>query len=395
VRESWRWYGPLDKISLTEVAQTGASGIVTALHEVPYGEVWSREAIAARKAEIKSAGFDWVVVESLPIHERIKRNEGDLSALFANYRQSMANLAAEGLHTICYNFMPLLDWTRTDLAAPVARGGSCLRFSAPKMAALEIFMIGRDAAREDYLPEVIAQAESWFQASSDDDRAELMHSVMAGLPGAYDRYDAQGLKAALTLYDGIDRAALRQHLRRFLEEVVPTAEELGMRFCVHPDDPPRDILGLPRIVSDVDDIAWLLDAVDSRANGLTLCAGSLGANPNNDVPAIARRFADRIHFAHLRNVRKDADGSFEEAAHLTGDTDMVDLVAALLEEEGRRREAGRADSEIPFRPDHGHDLLDDADRNTHPGYPLIGRMRGLAELRGVIAGLSHGGNMGG
>ena len=395
MRESWRWYGPLDKISLGEVAQTGASGIVTALHEVPYGEVWSREAIAARKAEIKSAGFDWVVVESLPIHEQIKRNEGDLSALFANYRQSMANLAAEGLHTICYNFMPLLDWTRTDLAAPVARGGSCLRFSAPKMAALEIFMIGRDAAREDYLPEVIAQAESWFQASSDDDRAELMHSVMAGLPGAYDRYDAQGLKAALTLYDGIDRAALRQHLRRFLEEVVPTAEELGMRFCVHPDDPPRDILGLPRIVSDVDDIAWLLDAVDSRANGLTLCAGSLGANPNNDVPAIARRFADRIHFAHLRNVRKDADGSFEEAAHLTGDTDMVDLVAALLEEEGRRREAGRADSEIPFRPDHGHDLLDDAGRNTHPGYPLIGRLRGLAELRGVIAGLSHGGNMGG
>lgn len=395
MRESWRWYGPLDKISLGEVAQTGATGIVTALHEVPYGEVWSREAIAARKAEIKSAGFDWMVVESLPIHERIKRNEGDLSALFANYRQSMANLAAEGLHTICYNFMPLLDWTRTDLAAPVARGGSCLRFSAPKMAALEIFMIGRDAAREDYLPEVIAQAESWFQASSDDDRAELMHSVMAGLPGAYDRYDAEGLKAALTLYDGIDRTALRQHLRRFLEEVVPTAEELGMRFCVHPDDPPRDILGLPRIVSDAGDIAWLLDAVDSRANGLTLCAGSLGANPNNDVPAIARRFADRIHFAHLRNVRKDADGSFEEAAHLTGDTDMVDLVAALLEEEGRRRDAGRADSEIPFRPDHGHDLLDDAGRNTHPGYPLIGRMRGLAELRGVIAGLSHGGNMGG
>jgi len=378
-----------------EVAQTGATGIVTALHEVPYGEIWSREAIAARKAEIKSAGFDWVVVESLPIHERIKRNEGDLSGLFANYRQSMANLAAEGLHTICYNFMPLLDWTRTDLAAPVARGGSCLRFSAPKMAALEIFMIGRDAAREDYLPEVIAQAESWFQASSDGDRAELMHSVMAGLPGAYDRYDAEGLKAALELYEGIDRAALRQHLRRFLEEVVPTAEELGMRFCVHPDDPPRDILGLPRIVSDAGDIAWLLDAVDSQANGLTLCAGSLGANPNNDVPAIARRFADRIYFAHLRNVRKDADGSFEEAAHLTGDTDMVDLVAALLEEEGRRREAGRADSEIPFRPDHGHDLLDDAGRNTHPGYPLIGRMRGLAELRGVIAGLSHGGSLGG
>ncbi|SOE16023.1 D-mannonate dehydratase [Hoeflea halophila] len=392
MRESWRWYGPLDKISLGEVAQTGASGIVTALHEVPYGEVWSREAIAARKAEITAAGFDWVVVESLPIHERIKRNEGDLSALFANYRQSMANLAAEGLHTICYNFMPLLDWTRTDLAAPVARGGTCLRFSAPKMAALELFMVGRGEAREDYIPEVIAEAESWFRASSENDRADLMRAVMAGLPGAYDRYDADGLKAALKLYEGIDRAALRRHLRRFLEEVVPVAEELGMRFCIHPDDPPRDILGLPRIVSNAEDIAWLLDAVDSRANGLTLCAGSLGANPGNDVPAIARRFADRIHFAHLRNVRKDTDGSFEEAAHLTGDTDMVDLVAELLAEEARRGQAGMADWEIPFRPDHGHDLLDDAGRKTHPGYPLIGRMRGLAELRGVIAGLSHAGN---
>jgi len=391
VKESWRWYGPFDKISLSEVSQTGASGIVTALHEVPYGEIWSRDTIAERKAEIESAGFDWVVVESLPIHERIKRNEGDLSQLFANYRQSMANLAAEGIHTICYNFMPLLDWTRTDLAAPVERGGSCLRFSAPKMAALELYVIGRDQARADYPQEVIAEAEKWFQASSDDDRAELMHSVMAGLPGAYDRYDADGLKAALKLYEGIDRTALRSHLQRFLEEVVPTAEELGMRFCVHPDDPPRDILGLPRIVSDADDIAWLLNAVDSPANGLTLCAGSLGANPKNDVPSIARRFADKIHFAHLRNVRKDADGSFEEAAHLTGDTDMVELVSVLLQEEKRRRAAGVEPWEIPFRPDHGHDLLDDASRNTHPGYPLIGRLRGLAELRGVIAGLSRPG----
>jgi len=391
VKESWRWYGPLDKISLSEVAQTGASGIVTALHEVPYGEVWDRETIGRRKADVLAAGFEWVVVESLPIHERIKRGEGDLSALFANYRQSMANLAAEGIHTICYNFMPLLDWTRTDLAAPVERGGRCLRFSAPKMAALEIFMLGRGEARQDYLPEAVAQAEKWFQSSSDDDRAELMHAVMAGLPGAYDRYDAEGLKAALTLYEGIDRSALQSHYKRFLEEIIPTAEELGMRFCVHPDDPPRDILGLPRIVSNADDIDWLLGAVDSPANGLTLCTGSLGANPENDVPEIARRFASRIHFAHLRNVRKDADGSFEEAAHLSGDTDMVDLVAALLMEEQRRRDAGEAEWEIPFRPDHGHELLDDAGRNTHPGYPLIGRMRGLAELRGVIAGLSHSG----
>jgi len=392
VKESWRWYGPLDKISLSEVSQTGASGIVTALHEVPYGEVWSCDMIARRKADIQAGGFDWVVVESLPIHERIKRNDGDLSELFANYRQSMANLAAEGITTICYNFMPLLDWTRTDLAAPVARGGTCLRFSAPKMAALELFMVGRGEARGNYPPEVIAEAERWFQASTDEDRAELMQSVMAGLPGAYERYDADGLKAALKLYEGIDRVALRSHLNRFLMEVIPAAEELGMRFCVHPDDPPRDILGLPRIVSNADDIDWLLGAFESPANGLTLCAGSLGANPKNDVPAIARKFASRIHFAHLRNVRKDADGSFEEAAHLSGDTDMVDLVSALLQEEKRRRAVGDSVWEIPFRPDHGHELLDDAGRNTHPGYPLIGRMRGLAELRGVIAGLSYGEN---
>jgi mannonate dehydratase len=257
------------------------------------------------------------------------------------------------------------------------------------MAALEIFMLGRSAARDDYPPEAVAQADAWYQGSSDEDRTQLMHAVMAGLPGAYDRYDAEGLKTQLKLYEGIDRAELRGNYRRFLEEIIPAAEDLGMRFCVHPDDPPRDILGLPRIVSDADDISWILDAFDSPANGLTLCSGSLGANPKNDVPAIARRFGDRIHFAHLRNVRKEPDGSFEEAAHLEGDTDMVDLVSALLGEERRRQDAGQGDCEIPFRPDHGHELLDDAGRNTHPGYPLVGRLRGLAELRGVVAGLSR------
>lgn len=389
MKESWRWYGPLDKITLDEVAQTGTAGIVTALHEIPYGEVWSREAIAARKAEIEAAGFEWNVVESLPIHERIKRNDGDLSTLFANYRQSMANLAAEGITTICYNFMPLLDWTRTDLQAPLDRGGTCLRFSAPKMAALELFMLEREEARNDYSANVIKAAEDWHRASSEDDRTGLIHAVMAGLPGAYDRYDQHGLKEALKLYDGIGRTEIRSHFKRFLDEVISAAEDLGIQFGIHPDDPPRDILGLPRIVSDADDIAWILKAVDSPANGLTLCSGSLGANPVNDVPAIARQFADRIRFVHLRNVRKDQDGSFEEADHLGGDTDMVDLVAAVLEEESRRRAAGIDDWEIPFRPDHGHELLEDKARGTHPGYPLIGRMRGLAELRGVIAGLEY------
>lgn len=386
--ESWRWFGPFDKITLPEIAQTGASGIVTALHEIPSGEVWPTGLIAARKDQIEAVGFQWVVVESLPIHERIKRGEGDLTQLFANYRQSMANLAASGVQTICYNFMPLIDWTRTDLAAPVARGGTCLRFSAPKMAAFEIHMLGRQSAEDDYPEEVRKDAAIWFQQSTESDREMLLHSIMSGLPGSYDRYDIAGLKSALQGYHGISRSDLRANYRRFLEEVVPTAEELGLRLCVHPDDPPRDLLGLPRIVSNAEGIGFALDAVPSRANGLTLCSGSLGANPANDVAAIARRFADRIHFAHLRNVRKDPDGSFEEAAHLDGDTDMVDLIDALLTEERRRIAEGRADAVFSFRPDHGHELLMDVGRGTHPGYPLIGRLRGLAELRGVVKALS-------
>lgn len=393
--ESWRWYGPeLDRISLPEIAQTGATGIVNALHEIPYGEVWPRAAIAARRRLIEEAGFRWVVVESLPIHERIKRGDGDLGPLFAAYRQSMANLAAEGVTTICYNFMPVLDWTRTDLAAPVARGGTCLRFEAYRMAAFEIHMLGRSAAEADYPPEVRARAAAWFQRSSEAEREALLHAIMSGLPGAFDRYDIAGLRGQLALYDGIGPEGIRANYRRFLDEVIPAAEDLGVRLCVHPDDPPRDILGLPRVVSDAEDIAWILGAVDSPANGLTLCTGSLGANPANDLPAIARRFADRIHFAHLRNVRKDPDGSFEEAAHLDGDTDMVAVVRVLVAEEARRAAEGRADAQIPMRPDHGHELLSDLGRGAFPGYPLIGRLRGLAELRGVMRAVAHGGGVG-
>jgi mannonate dehydratase len=388
--ETWRWYGDLDAISLAEIAQTGARGIVTALHEIPYGEVWPSQTIAERKARIIEAGFSWEVVESLPIHERIKKGDGDLSQLFANYRQSLANLAGQGVKTVCYNFMPLLDWTRTDLAAPVAGGATCLRFEAVRMAAFEVHMLGRQAAEADYTPQVLAKAAAWFQQAAEADRDALLAAIMAGLPGAFDRYDVNGLRDALTQYDGIDRATLRANYKRFLDEVIPTAEELGMRLCVHPDDPPRDILGLPRIVSNGDDLGWVLAAHDSPANGITLCSGSLGANPQNDVPAIAARVADRIHFAHLRNVRKDPDGSFEEAAHLDGDTDMVALIAVLLAEQKRRQAAGREDALIPFRPDHGHHMLSDHERDLIPGYPLIGRLRGLAELRGVIQGLSHG-----
>lgn len=388
--ESWRWYGEFDPIGLAEVRQTGAKGLVTALHSIPYGEIWPSDAIEKRKADIAGAGLKWLVVESLPVHEAIKRGEGDLEPLFANYRQSMANLAKAGINTICYNFMPLLDWTRTDLAAPIEGGGTCLRFDAVRMAAFEIYMLGRKGAEADYSQDVCNRAGVWYQRASETERDALLSAIMAGLPGAFDRYDVPQLRQALTAYDCLDRAALRENYRRFLAEVVPTAEELGMRLCVHPDDPPRDILGLPRIVSDAEDIGWILAAVDSNANGLTLCSGSLGANPKNDVPAIAAQFADRIHFAHLRNVRKETDGSFEEAAHLDGDTDMVALVQALLTEEKRRRAEGRLDAVIPFRPDHGHEILSDIGRGLVPGYPLIGRMRGLAELRGVARALTHG-----
>jgi len=381
MRETWRWFGPFDQITLPEIAQTGAAGIVTSLHDIPYGEVWPRDRIQDCRSGIEAAGFTWDVVESLPVHEAIKSGDGDLSGLFANYRQSLANLAAEGVTTVCYNFMPLLDWTRTDLAAPVARGGTCLRFSAPKMAAFEIFMLGREAARDDYSKEAVLQAEIWFQRATDVDKSTLLHAIMSGLPGAFDRYDSAGLKATLTRYDGFTRNDLRANFKRFLGEVIPTAQELGMVLAVHPDDPPRDILGLPRIVSNADDISWILNAVHAPANGLTLCSGSLGANPANDVPAIARQFSDRIHFAHLRNVRKFPDGSFEEAPHLGGDTDLVSLIDVLLQAEAERGVS------IPFRPDHGHDLLSDSGRATQPGYPIIGRLRGLAELRGVIAAL--------
>ncbi|MPR09427.1 mannonate dehydratase [Microvirga tunisiensis] len=391
MEQTWRWFGPDDVVQLSHIRQTGATGIVTALHQIPYGVIWSVEEIEKRKALIAadpSLGLRWSVVESLPIHERIKIGEGDLTGLFDNYRQSMRNLAQCGVTTICYNFMPVVDWTRTELAYPLPGGATALRFNAHEFAAFDCFMLERPGAEADYSQDVLTRAKDWHLRSSEADRRKLLSNIMAGLPGAYDRYDVPGLRAMLDRYKDIDAVALRENLARFLREVIPTAEEVGIRMCIHPDDPPRPLMGLPRIVSNADDIAFILGAVDSPANGLTLCSGSLGANPVNDVPAIAKRFADRIWFAHLRNVAKDPDGSFMEADHLGGDTDMVALVMVLLEEQKRRKDAGDVHWRIPMRPDHGHELLDDVGRPTHPGYPIIGRMRGLAELRGVMQAVS-------
>jgi len=388
---TWRWFGPDDAVKLHEVRQTGATGIVTALHHIPYGVVWSRDEIAARKAAIEAdaaLGLRWSVVESLPVAEAIKQADGDLSALFDNYRESLRNLGALGVTTVCYNFMPVLDWTRTQLAVALPGGGTALRFSAFEYAAFDCFMLARKGAEAEHAPTVLAKAKAWFDGASESEKDRLLATIMAGLPGAYDRYDIPGLRRMLDRYADITADGLRENLARFLCAVVPAAAEAGVRLCIHPDDPPRPLFGLPRIVSTQDDIDFLLGVADSDANGLTLCTGSLGAGPGNDLPAMAKRFAPRTFFVHLRNVSKEPDGSFQEAEHLGGDVDIVAVVSALLHEQGRRRDAGDPRWRLPFRPDHGHELLDDKQRRTHPGYPLIGRMRGLAELRGVMVALA-------
>ena len=391
MKETWRWYGEFDKITLSEISQTGAQGIVTALHQIPYGEVWEQTQIAELKTKIENSGFDltWDVVESLPVHEDIKMGQRNLKTLFANYRLSMENLASLGIKTICYNFMPILDWTRTHLQAPVFGGGTALRFSSPHMAAFEISMLGRMDAKTEYNGEAVEKGLSWIASASDSEKNTLLVSIMAGLPGKFTRYDVDSLKSVIALYSRIDRNVLRKNYGRFMDEVIPTAEKCGIKMCVHPDDPPKNILGLPRIVSCEEDIDWILNYHPSTSNGLTLCSGSLGAGEDNDVIKIASKFSNKIFFAHLRNVRKEFDGSFEETAHLTGDTNMTKLVAVILDEEKRRRLAGETQLNIPFRPDHGHELLSDSKKNTHPGYPLIGRLRGLSELRGVIHALEN------
>lgn len=392
MEQTWRWWGPADLITLPHIRQVGATGIVTALHDIPAGQVWPTEAVAERKSIIEqdaSLGLRWSVAESVPVHEAIKLGEGDLTPYFDNYRQSLRNLGAAGVYTVCYNFMPVLDWARTQLHAPLPGGGNALRFNAHEFAAFDCHMLQRPGAEADYPDHVRARARAWFDAAAETDKRTLLATIMAGLPGAFDRYDIEGLRRMLERYQGVDRAALRDNLARFLREIVPTAEEAGVRLAIHPDDPPRPLLGLPRITTSAEDIAYILDAMPSPANGLTLCTGSLGADPANNLPEIAGRFADRIYFAHLRNVANEPDGSFMEADHLGGDTDMVAVVKVLLQEQQRRRDAETADWRIPFRPDHGRELLDDVGKATHPGYPAIGRMRGMAELRGVMTALAH------
>tara|TARA_B100001250_G_scaffold140605_1_gene120419 strand:+ start:1465 stop:2649 length:1185 start_codon:yes stop_codon:yes gene_type:complete len=387
--ESWRWFGPLDKIDLTEIYQTGSDSVVTALHDISYGEIWPLPEIEKRKAMVEAAGLTWSVVESLPVHEDIKLGRGNTSHLFNNYRKSLENLAKCGVGVVCYNFMPLLDWTRTNLDAPADTGGSALRFSMAEMAAFDVFVIKRKEAKESYSEQVLKNAEELFKNSNQKYFDKILRNIMAGLPGSYARYSAETLRKVLKNYEGFKHEDLRMNYQKFLREIMPTATDCGIRMCVHPDDPPWDVFGIPRVVSTKEDISFILESVPALENGLTLCSGSLGAHPNNDVVKIAASFSERIHFAHLRNVKKEPDGSFQESSHLKGDVNMVELIKVLLKEEKKRKLVDVNSHEIIFRPDHGHEILSDGKRNTHPGYPLLGRMKGLAELRGVSKAIQN------
>ena len=397
MRQTWRWFGPLDKVSLADARQAGVEGIVTALHHVPTGTMWTAEEIEKRQREVAFSGgamthLAWEVVESLPVSEAIKTQTGEWRAHIVHYRRSLENLARAGIGTICYNFMPVLDWTRTELTWPVAHGGRAMRFDLADFAAFDIHVLKRKGAVEDYSETIAAEAARRVAGMDDALKKKLAGNVTAGLPGTQEHWELDTLSAHLATYDGIGPEKLRKHLTDFLGEVAPHAEGLGVRLCCHPDDPPFPLLGLPRIMSTLSDYRHVVDTVDVPANGVTFCTGSLGARPDNDLPAMVEALAPRIHFVHLRNVTRDSEEvpcSFFEDEHLNGQADMVAVIAALLAEEKRRRAEGRSDAEIPMRPDHGQEILDDLKRGAQPGYPAIGRLKGLAELRGIMTALSH------
>lgn len=384
MEHTWRWFGPNDPISLEEVRQAGATGIVTALHHIPNGEVWPVDEILARKTMIEDAGLRWSVVESVPVHEHIKWGGPERDRAIENYAATLRNLAACGIDTVCYNFMPVLDWTRTELFRPLPTGGTALAFDFDVYAAFDLFLLQREGAEADYTDAETARAAAVYAAMTDEQKHTLTRTILEGLPGAEESFTLDTFRDALAHYDGVTRDDLRAALFGFLGEVVPVAEEHGVRLAIHPDDPPRPLFGLPRIVSNADDVEALLAAQPAEANGITLCVGSYASDPDNDASEIARRFAHRTWFVHLRNVEVGDDRkSFIESDHLGGDVDMVEVISIIHREETRRQAEGLTAPVIPMRPDHGHILLDDRSRPTRPGYTLIGRMKGLSQLAGV------------
>jgi mannonate dehydratase len=391
LEQTWRWFGPSDPITLQEIRQTGATGIVTALHHVTNGDVWTTDAILERKALIESAGLRWSVIESIPVHEDIKRRSGNYARFIANYCESLQNAAACGIPVVCYNFMPVLDWTRTDLAYPVEDGSEALRFDMTEVAAFDIHILKRPGAAASFTPELVERAGEWYKNAGTDALNRLVANIIAGLPGSEESYTIETFREKLDSYRNIDAAQLRQNLVLFLQEIVPVAEKAGVRLAIHPDDPPFDIFGLPRVVSTVDDARAVLEAYDSAYNGLCFCTGSYGARSDNYLPGMVAELGPRINFLHFRSVQLETDGSFYEANHLEGSANMPAVMKAVLQEVARRAREGRTDLAIPYRPDHGHRMLGDqsANRITNPGYSLYGRMRGLAELRGLEKGLQE------
>jgi len=394
MKETWRWFGPGDPVPLDHIKQAGATGLVSALHHLYRGERWPLDEVLKRRDEILAAGFAWSVVESIPIHNSIKLRSGPYERFISAWKDTLAAVAKAGVEVICYNFMPVVDWTRTDLKWRLPSTGYALRFDAVDFAAYDICILGRKSAEVDYSEDRVRAARVRFDSMPEARRVELEQTIIAGLPGAEASYNRETIRGLIAEYQGVTASDLRANLVAFLREVVPVAHETGVRLAIHPDDPPWSLFGLPRVVSTAEDVRAILagrdSACDTFANGLTFCVGSYGARADNDLLAMAREFGARIHFVHLRQVTREADGSFHEAEHLAGSSDMVGVIRAMLEEEARRRRSGRPDHEIPMRPDHGHLLADDIGKKVNPGYSLVGRLKGLAELRGVMQGLQYG-----
>jgi mannonate dehydratase len=389
MKETWRWFGPGDPIPLDHVKQAGATGIVSALHHLYRGERWPLDEVLKRRDEILAAGFAWSVVESIPIHNSIKLRSGPYEHFIAAWKDTLSTIAKAGIEIICYNFMPVVDWTRTDLKWRLPSTGYALRFDAVDFAAYDLFILEREGAEADYAEDRVRTARARFDSMPQARRNDLEQTIIAGLPGAEASYNRETVRGLIAEYRAVNAAGLRANLITFLREVVPVAQELEVRLAIHPDDPPWSLFGLPRVVSTAEDVRAILKGCDMPANGLTFCVGSYGARADTDLLGMAREFGARIHFLHLRQVTREPDGSFHEAEHLEGSSDMVGVIRAMMEEEAHRRRSGRADYEIPMRPDHGHLLADDISKRVNPGYSLVGRLKGLAELRGVIQGLKY------